>query len=71
MQANASQLFDSQDRRGKGGRENTAKITLEPLDRGFGHTLGSALRRVHSVFDTGLCGDRGGNREGFCTNTPP
>ncbi len=27
-------------------RANTAKITLEPLDRGFGHTLGNALRRV-------------------------
>jgi len=26
--------------------EMTAKITLEPLDRGFGHTLGNALRRV-------------------------
>ncbi len=25
---------------------NTAKITIEPLDRGFGHTLGNALRRV-------------------------
>ena len=25
---------------------HTAKITLEPLDRGFGHTLGNALRRV-------------------------
>ncbi|HMM78033.1 MAG TPA: DNA-directed RNA polymerase subunit alpha [Gammaproteobacteria bacterium] len=25
---------------------NTAKITLEPLNRGFGHTLGNALRRV-------------------------
>ncbi len=24
----------------------TAKITLEPLNRGFGHTLGNALRRV-------------------------
>ena len=23
-----------------------AKITLEPLERGFGHTLGNALRRV-------------------------
>ncbi|MGH8472715.1 MAG: DNA-directed RNA polymerase subunit alpha, partial [Gammaproteobacteria bacterium] len=22
------------------------RITLEPLDRGFGHTLGNALRRV-------------------------
>lgn len=25
---------------------NSAKVTLEPLDRGFGHTLGNALRRV-------------------------
>lgn len=25
---------------------NTAKIYIEPLDRGFGHTLGNALRRV-------------------------
>jgi DNA-directed RNA polymerase subunit alpha len=25
---------------------NSARITLEPLDRGFGHTLGNALRRV-------------------------
>lgn len=24
----------------------TAKVTLEPLERGFGHTLGSALRRI-------------------------
>ena len=24
----------------------SAKITIEPLDRGFGHTLGNALRRV-------------------------
>ena len=23
-----------------------AKVTLEPLERGFGHTLGNALRRV-------------------------
>ena len=26
--------------------ERSAKITIEPLDRGFGHTLGNALRRV-------------------------
>ena len=25
---------------------NAARITLEPLDRGFGHTLGNALRRM-------------------------
>ena len=23
-----------------------AKVVLEPLERGFGHTLGSALRRI-------------------------
>lgn len=27
-------------------RQNHAKITLEPLERGFGHTLGNALRRI-------------------------
>lgn len=26
--------------------KNTAKIVIEPLERGFGHTLGNALRRV-------------------------
>jgi DNA-directed RNA polymerase subunit alpha len=26
--------------------ENVAKVTLEPLERGFGHTLGNALRRI-------------------------
>jgi DNA-directed RNA polymerase subunit alpha len=26
--------------------ESCARVTLEPLDRGFGHTLGNALRRV-------------------------
>ena len=25
---------------------NTSKILLEPLERGFGHTLGNALRRI-------------------------
>ena len=25
---------------------NRAKVTLEPMERGFGHTLGNALRRV-------------------------
>ena len=23
-----------------------SKVTLEPLERGFGHTLGNALRRI-------------------------
>lgn len=26
--------------------KTTAKVTLEPLERGFGHTLGNALRRI-------------------------
>ena len=26
--------------------ETHAKVTLEPLERGFGHTLGNALRRI-------------------------
>ena len=26
--------------------DTCAKVTLEPLERGFGHTLGNALRRI-------------------------
>jgi DNA-directed RNA polymerase subunit alpha len=26
--------------------DTSAKVTLEPLERGFGHTLGNALRRI-------------------------
>ena len=26
--------------------ERHAEVTLEPLERGFGHTLGNALRRI-------------------------
>ncbi|MDX1513315.1 MAG: DNA-directed RNA polymerase subunit alpha [Gammaproteobacteria bacterium] len=46
MQASATQLLKPRlvDVRQVGS--NTAKITIEPLDRGFGHTLGNALRRV-------------------------
>ena len=29
-----------------GGRRDHARISLEPLERGFGHTLGNALRRI-------------------------
>ncbi len=28
------------------GNQNRARISLEPLERGFGHTLGNALRRI-------------------------
>lgn len=46
MQASATQLLKPNivDVREIG--TGTTKITLEPLDRGFGHTLGNALRRV-------------------------
>ena len=26
--------------------DRTARVVLEPLERGFGHTLGNALRRI-------------------------
>lgn len=46
MQATAAQLLKPRlvDVREIG--HNMAKVTIEPLDRGFGHTLGNALRRV-------------------------
>ena len=31
--------------------ETTARIVLEPLESGYGYTLGNALRRVPAVFD--------------------
>ncbi len=34
---------------------NRAKVTLEPFERGYGHTLGNALRRVLAVVHGGLC----------------
>ena len=46
MQANATQLLKPRLVEVREVAANTAKITLEPLDRGFGHTLGNALRRV-------------------------
>ncbi|MCN4143506.1 MAG: DNA-directed RNA polymerase subunit alpha [Thiohalomonas sp.] len=35
--------------------ENHAKVVLEPLERGFGHTLGNSLRRILLSFMTGAC----------------
>lgn len=46
MQASATQLLTPKIVEVREVGKNTAKITLEPLDRGFGHTLGNALRRV-------------------------
>ncbi|SQC16812.1 DNA-directed RNA polymerase subunit alpha [Klebsiella pneumoniae] len=36
-----------------------AKVTLEPLERGFGHTLGNATAPYSALIDAGLRGDRG------------
>ena len=46
MQASATQLLKPRLVEVRDVATNTVKITLEPLDRGFGHTLGNALRRV-------------------------
>ncbi len=46
MQANAPELLRPRLVDVKPVGINTARITIEPLDRGFGHTLGNALRRV-------------------------
>ena len=46
MQSGATQLLKPRSVDVRDVDKNTAKITIEPLDRGFGHTLGNALRRV-------------------------
>ena len=46
MQSAATQLLKPRNVDVREAGPNTAKVTIEPLDRGFGHTLGNALRRV-------------------------
>ena len=46
MQSAATQLLKPRTVDVRETGANTAKVTIEPLDRGFGHTLGNALRRV-------------------------
>jgi DNA-directed RNA polymerase subunit alpha len=46
MQVAATQLLTPHTVQVQEVGTNTAKVVLEPLDRGFGHTLGNALRRV-------------------------
>lgn len=46
MQANAPELLRPRLVEVRPVGTHTARITIEPLDRGFGHTLGNALRRV-------------------------
>ena len=43
MQTN---LLETQDDSSRTARHNRAKVELEPFERGYGHTLGNALRRV-------------------------
>lgn len=46
MQSNVMELLKPRIVEVKHLNETTARVTLEPLDRGFGHTLGNAVRRV-------------------------
>jgi DNA-directed RNA polymerase subunit alpha len=46
MQASATELLRPNQVDVKQVDKNISKITIEPLERGFGHTLGNALRRV-------------------------
>ncbi len=46
MQSNVMELLKPRIVDVKHINETCAQVTLEPLDRGFGHTLGNALRRV-------------------------
>ena len=50
--------------------DNRAKVVIEPLERGYGHTLGNALRRVllssipgYAITEVEI--------DGVCTNTAP
>jgi DNA-directed RNA polymerase subunit alpha len=46
MQGSASELLKPRLVNVQTVNQNMAKVTLEPLERGYGHTLGNALRRI-------------------------
>lgn len=46
MSASATQILKPRGLASEKVSANRAKVVLEPLERGFGHTLGNALRRV-------------------------
>jgi DNA-directed RNA polymerase subunit alpha len=46
MQSNATEFLTPRHIQVVDQGPNHAKVTLEPLERGFGHTLGNALRRI-------------------------
>ena len=43
---------------------------MEPFERGYGHTLGNALRRTLLSSMPGYAADRGAALPACCTNTP-
>ena len=46
-----------------------AKVVMEPFERGFGHTLGNALRRVLLSSMPGYAADRSRRSTACCTST--
>ena len=46
MQESATEFLRPRTVKVQSLKENQAKITVEPFERGFGHTLGNALRRI-------------------------
>ena len=48
---------------------NHARVVVEPLERGYGHTLGNALRRVLLSSIPG-CAITRSRSTACCTNTP-
>ena len=47
-----------------------AKVTIEPFERGFGHTLGNALRRILLSSMPGAAITEAEIEGVLCTNTP-
>lgn len=46
MQGSVSEFLRPRQIKVESANANLAKVTLEPFERGFGHTLGNALRRI-------------------------
>jgi DNA-directed RNA polymerase subunit L len=46
MQGSASDFLTPQLAKVEAQGANRVRVVLEPLERGFGHTLGNALRRI-------------------------
>jgi DNA-directed RNA polymerase alpha subunit len=42
----ANEFAEAQDNQCRATGHNRAKVVMEPFERGYGHTLGNALRRV-------------------------